>query len=250
MNWKRFAIVIVPVVSLVLGVPGAVFASGNLVSNGGFESLTNGYGQLGSVTTATSWFCAPPDGSYNFVLNTSNAITGVNTQFNTPLALWGIGNGGTTAITASPDGGNFAALDGAFHSGSLSQTINGLNVGSTYTLTFFWGATQQMGFDGDTTDFLTASLGSESHNTRTINLASHGFDAWHAVSMQFTATSVSEALAFLATSTPSGVPPLALLDGVSLTENISTPEPATLSLVAIGILSAVALHRRSRARRV
>lgn len=248
MNWKKLAIVAAPVVGLVFGVPGAVLASGNLVTNGGFESLTNGYGQLGSVTDATNWVSPPPDGSYNFVFNTTNALTGVTTQYGTPLSLYGLGNGGTTAITASPDGGNFAALDGAYQVGPLSQNISGLTVNATYTLTFYWGAAQQTTYDGDTTDFLTASLGSESHNTSTINLPSHGFDAWHAVSMQFTATATSEVLSFLATGTPNGVPPFSVLDGVSLTENVSTPEPATLSLVVIGVIGAVAFRRRAKAK--
>ncbi len=248
MNWKKLAIVAMPVFGLVLGVPGAVLASGNLVTNGGFENLTNSYGQLGYNTDATGWYSAPPDSSYNFVFNTSTAISGAPSQYNAPVALWGVGNGGPTAITASPDGGNFVAMDGAYNVGPIQQTINGLNIGSSYTVSFYWGAAQQLNFSGPTTDKITVSLGSQSQDTSTISLANHDFDAWHAVSMQFTATAGSEVLSFLAYGTPTGVPPFAVLDGVSMTENISTPEPATLSLVVIGVIGAVAVRRRAKAK--
>jgi hypothetical protein len=50
--------------------------------------------------------------------------------------------------------------------------------------------------------------------------------------MTFTPTSTSETLSFLAIGTPGGVPPLALLDGVSLSD---IPEPASWALLVSGL---------------
>lgn len=42
----------------------------------------------------------------------------------------------------------------------------------------------------------------------------------------------------MAVGTPSGVPPFALLDGVTMTQN-AVPEPATWTLMIIGLLAIV-----------
>ena len=54
----------------------------------------------------------------------------------------------------------------------------------------------------------------------------------------YTATAASEVLSFLATGTPSGVPPFALLDGVTLN---SVPEPGSLALLGIGLIALAAV---------
>jgi hypothetical protein len=123
-------------------------------------------------------------------------------------------NGANNGLTTSPVGGNFLALDGAFLNLPLMQTINGLIPGKFYTVPFYYAAARQSGFNG-----------------------------WKYETLSFQATSSSEALSFLAEGTPNGVPPFALLDGVSL--NLA-PEPGTWTLFAFGILGAFAKLAYSR----
>jgi hypothetical protein len=204
----------------------ATSAKAELVTNGGFESTTNGTGQLGFNTDVTGWSVAPPDGSYAFVFAPGTADTsGAATQFGGDnLQLWGPGNDSpnNNGLGVSPDGGNYVALDGAFHPGPISQTINGLTAGHQYTLSFYWAAAQQFTFTGDTTEQFQVSLGGDTQTTAIITDASHGFSGWQQQTFTFTADASSDVLSFLALGTPSGVPPFALLDGVSL--NAATPE--------------------------
>jgi hypothetical protein len=218
-----------------------------LVTNGSFETLTNGYGQIGDNTNATGWTTS----GYNFVFNASNAITGVNGS-DGALALWGTGNGGVDTITASPDGGNFIGADGGYEVGAISQTITGLTAGQQYAVSFYMAAAQQTNHTGATTDFWTVDLGSSaltsntqagSQSTAVINLASHAFSGWEYETMTFTATGTSDVLSFLATGTPSGVPPFALLDGVSMT---AVPEPGSITLMAGGIAALAGMAWRRR----
>ena len=130
-------------------------------------------------------------------------------------------------MIASPDGGNFVAFDGDPTPGArqtMSQTISGFTPGQTYHLTFDWAATQfefvngpAGDWSGATTNEMEVSLGGETHDTSTADVASRGFSGWMTGSMTFTATSASELLEFVSLGAPSGQPPVALLDGVSLT---------------------------------
>jgi hypothetical protein len=124
----------------------------NLVTNGGFETLTNGPGQLGYNTDATGW-SAP--GGYQFVFASGTAdTTGVMGQYGL-LYLWGPNNGGDVSNmlpASSPDGGNYLAADGAFMVQPLTQMITGLTPGQKYNVSFYWGGAQQSGFTGITTE--------------------------------------------------------------------------------------------------
>lgn len=202
----------------------------NLVSNGDFESNT-GNGQLGFNTTATAWTTS----GYNFLFAPGTADTTGASGVYGGLTLWGPGNGSVNGLPAtSPSGGYYVAADGAFDVGAIQQNINGLTVGSRYTVSFFWAGAQQSGFTGPTTDNWTVSLGGNSQTTSTISLPSHGFSGWMSQSFTYTATSTSEVLSFLATGTPSGVPPFALLDGVSMVAAV--PEPSTVVAGASALL--------------
>jgi hypothetical protein len=214
-----------------------------LVTNGSFETLTNGYGQIGYNTNATGWTTT----GYNFVFNASNATSGVPGYYN-PVSLWGTANGGVNPITASPDGGNFIAADGAYEVGAISQTINGLTAGQKYSVSFYWAAAQQYTYNGATTDMWTVDLASSaltsntqagSQSTSITNLASHAFSGWQYDTMTFTATAATDVLSFLSTGTPSGVPPFALLDGVSM---VAVPEPSGAALMIVGVLALAGLR--------
>jgi hypothetical protein len=213
----------------------------NLVTNGGFETTTNGAGQLGYNTTAAGWSTT----GYNFVFapNTADSTGAVGSYGST--YLWGPGKGANNGFTNSPTGGNFLAADGAYEVGAITQTISGLVIGQTYTLTFDWAAAQQYGYSGATTEQWTASLGGQKFSTAVYSDANHGFSGWMSQSFTYTATSTTEVLAFLAAGTPNGEPPFSLLDNVSLTANV--PEPSTVALFVGGLAllgGAMRLRRR------
>jgi hypothetical protein len=222
-------------------------AGANLVVNGGFEqdSLTpsgSGYTsfEIGSYSynstnytgAAANWTVNASD--YNFVFTTGSA-TALSSYG--PLTLYD-----GTAIGNSPAGGNFLVSDGDFNSGTISQTINGLTVGAKTTLTFYWGAAQQSGSSGSTTQYWQVSLGGSTQDTATYNLAQGAFSGWMLATMTFIPTSTSELLSFLAVGT--GSPPMLLLDGVTL----ASPEPASAAVLATGLLAlGLILRRRRRA---
>jgi len=145
---------------------------------------------------------------------------------------------------ASPVGGNFVATDGDYLSGQLYQTISGLTPGGQFVLGFWWAGGQLWNSDGATTQYWQVGLGSETHSTPTVDVASHGFSPWTYQTFDFTATSATEQLLFHAFGSPA-VPPFLLLDGVTLN---SVPEPSTLSLAVIALMAggAFALRRRAR----
>src|SRR6478736_838184 len=59
-----------------------------------------------------------------------------------------------------PPGGNFIQMDGnPEFENSFNQVINGLTVGTSYTLSFWQAAGQQQGFSGDTTEQWKVFLG-------------------------------------------------------------------------------------------
>ena len=249
-------------------------AAAELILDGGFSTLTNQaggttpytYGQWGNNSGATtgsvieiaSWNTA----GYNFVFSGATAAAGTQAngansgianqapgQYNNSAGygttyLFGSGNGTTNSgngglkdLTPNPAtqfNGNFVAADGAFQTGAITQTVNGLVSGNNYALTFWWGGAQEQGasFTSATTENWTVSLGSQSFTTPTVNVANKDFSGWMKQTFTFTATGTSEALSFLAGGTPSGQPPFVLLGGVSM---LQVPEPSTwVALLGLG----------------
>lgn len=226
-------------------------ARANLVTNGTFTSitytgtpaLTTKFGQFGNnggpATGATLTVGSWDTSGYNFVYAPGTADSGTSAaganagapnqapgQFNAPNGygstyLWGANNGGAGVIKPIPSGGNFVAADGAYETGAITQSVTGLTVGKVYQLSFYWAGAQQQSFDGATTDAWQVSLLSaggqgQTFTTTAINVPTHGFTGWFLQTFNYTATSTSETLSFLAQGTPSGQPPFSLLGGVSL----------------------------------
>ena len=213
----------------------------NLVVNGGFEATTNGKGQLGFNTNATGWTNV---NGYTFLYTPGTVdSSGANGESGN-VSMWGTNNGGLNAIPNGPTGGNFIAFDGGYKVTPLQQTIIGLVVGQKYDLGFDWGAAQQFGYTGATTDQWQVSLGNETHSTAIIANASHGFSGWVHQNFTFTATGASEVLSFLAIGTPNGVPPFALLDGVTLAAAVPEPSTWALMLGGVAVIGFIARRRR------
>lgn len=225
-------------------------AAVNLVANGDFETTSFSgnfeFDSLGGASAGklNNWTST---GGYNILFHSDNA----NTAAGNAAGQWSwTGREYMNASTASPTGGNFVALDGdqSFAS-AMSQTINGLTVGQTYNLSFYWGAGQLASrTGGPITEMIKVTFGNSVYNTNTISTPGATFSGWNLASTSFTATQTSQVLSFLSLGTPSGQPPVALLDGVSLTAAV--PEPASWAMMIGGFGMVGGAMRRSRRAKV
>ena len=222
------------------------------VTNGGFETTTYATssefgGQSGGSYVAsqgvTGWTGAGGTAlQFLYIGGTQTTVSPIN-RYDDPNAFFY-----PSLNVLSPNGGNFVALDGDQDpnvnvQGSISQVINGLVVGEFYNLDFNWGAAQLANRTGATTEQLHITFGASTADTGILAVGSGAFSGWQAGHFQFQATSTSQTLSFLSVGTPFGLPPIAVLDGVSLT---AVPEPTTWAMMLLGFGGIGAMIRRRR----
>lgn len=231
---------------LAAGMPGVVDAAFvNLIENGDFEQTTlRNSGQI-TETNVTGWSntISGDPGQFNFIFFPGTADLGgawvVNGSGGWRFILWGPDSGSNNGLTdSSPTGGNFLAGDGdSDFRAPITQLVDDLIIGHTYELSFYYAAAQQSNKDGATTEAWEVSFGDQTLTTPTLQVENHGFSGWSEATMSFTATAAQQLLSFLSIGTPNGLPPIALLDGVTLYDvtGNNVPEPATLVLLGIGV---------------
>lgn len=146
--------------------------------------------------------------------------------------------------SATPNGGTWVGIgSSAGFIETFSQTVAGLTVGATYTLSWYAGnfGYSPNGFGYVNPNAINALIDGASVGTgSTLALGS----AWYAESVNFVATATSHALSFnLATSATSYMS----IDGIALTPAV--PEPQTWALMLAGLVGVGVVSRRRFAQR-
>lgn len=216
-----------------------------------------------STVNPADWYRGPPAGQGDLVFIDA---PGTATSFTGGYGVYG-------PFANPPSGGNFVQADGNpdFES-TFKQNIAGLVAGQTYTLSFWQAAGQQSGFSGATTEqwkvFLgngnvtltgpdnngiygVSAAGNVEADSTLMNTPSKGVTDWQEVTLSFVApTTGTDTLTFLAWGnggSNANLPPTVFLAGVNTPSK--APEPASLSLLAAGLLGLGGVVRRRRAKR-
>lgn len=217
----------------------------NLLTNGDFETNVGFSAEIGAsylYPNGVAGWSSPSTTAFNVLFNSANATTvDAQTRFtgSEPQRL-------APSFAPSANGGFIMALDGdTSFNGPFSQTVSGLTVGKTYRVGFEWAATQYSNRTGATEDQLFVTFGGITQaTTKIVGLPSQGFAGWFNETFDFTAINTTETLSFLSVGAPNGLPPVVLLDGVSLT---AVPEPQTwaMLLAGFGMVGLATRRRRS-----
>ena len=218
------------------GIAAGGASAAEYVTNGGFEQSQYNYSLplFGINTPATDW-----TSTGDWVMFCSGS--GVRCDNSATYGYL------TPTVPLSPQGGNFIAIDGTDgFNGSIYQTISGLTVGETLTLSFYLATAQECCATDPTTETVTVSLGDQSYTPATIDTDGGGTTPWAHYSTTFTYDGVGNILTFINAGT--GTPPYALVDGVSLTGVTGAPELSTWAMMLSGFAGVVFVARARRRR--
>jgi hypothetical protein len=230
----------------------------NLVTDGTFQQFVSG----NSLSSSGGYICKST-GNSSCTSNLTDWISDCDTTCGTGATAASIlihGKGGTSfnccglwAFSDDPaTTGNYIGIDGDRTYGAwIAQQVSGLVVGATYQITFDMAAGQQNGTTGATDEWwdvtFNATRGTGTvMSSSVISNPSHAFTGWNTIVMTLQATNSVEWLQFYANSHSSGLPPVVLLDNVSLVK--VAPEPGTLALMLAAILGITAV-RKNRTRK-
>jgi len=149
---------------------------------------------------------------------------------------------------ASPDGGSYLGiqdLDSFFprvNVGGFTQNVGGLQVGATYTLTFY-SMTNHDAFDEAARQDWIVSFGNATLTGQQTHFT--GYSDWVQSTLVFTAQATAQALTFVAEYLPGSYPEMLNIDGIALTKTAApVPEPAQGALLLGGLLAIGADARR------
>jgi hypothetical protein len=150
--------------------------------------------------------------------------------------------------TPSPDGGSYlsvqslAAFFPRFNVGGITQNITGLEVGASYTLTFY-SMTNHDGLSVAARQDWVVSFGNATLTGQQTHYT--GASDWVQSTLLFTAQAATQPLTFVAEYLPGSYAEMLNIDGISLTQTAAAvPEPATGAMVLGGLLVCGARARR------
>lgn len=140
---------------------------------------------------------------------------------------------------ASPDGGSYLGIQDLdsfsprFNVGGITQNVGGLDIGASYTLTFY-SMTNHDAVNPAARQDWVVTFGDQTQTGEQTYYTGTG--TWVQSTMTFTATAATQALTFVAQYLPGSYPEMLNIDGVVLTKNVAAvPEPSTHALLSAGL---------------